>query len=123
MGEIQPVGGVNEKIEGFFDICKAAGLTGQQGVIIPRRNIRNLMLRDDVVAAVAAGQFRIYAVAHVDAAMELLTGLHAGSRSGTGDFEEGSINGNVEVRLRDFAAASRDFLRPAEMAADGDAEG
>ncbi len=115
MGEIQPIGGVNEKIEGFFDTCKAAGLSGQQGVLIPRRNVRNLMLRGDVVEAVANGQFRIYAIAHVDEAMELLTGLAAGTRSGDGAFEDGSVNGNVEMRLRDFAYDLRDFMKPPDM--------
>lgn len=112
MGEIQPIGGVNEKIEGFFDTCKAAGLTGQQGVLIPRRNVRNLMLRPDVVEAVAQRRFRIYAISHVDEAMELLTGIAAGRRSGNGMFEDGSVNANVELRLRDFAEALRDFTNP-----------
>lgn len=115
MGEIQPIGGVNEKIEGFFDTCKAAGLTGQQGVLIPRRNVRNLMLRADVIEAVASGQFRIYAISHIDEAMELLTGLAAGTRSGNGAFEDGSVNANVETRLRDFAHTLRDFMKPPDM--------
>lgn len=112
MGEIQPIGGVNEKIEGFFDTCRAAGLTGQQGVLVPRRNVRNLMLRGDVIEAVAKGRFRIYAISHVDEAMELLTGLAAGKRGGNGMFEDGSVNANVEMRLRDFANALQDFMRP-----------
>lgn len=115
MGEVQPIGGVNEKIEGFFDTCKAVGLTGQQGVLIPRRNVANLMLRADVIEAVASGKFRIYAIAHIDEAMELLTGLAAGTRSGNGAFEDGSINANVETRLRDFAHALRDFVKPSDM--------
>lgn len=115
MGEIQPIGGVNEKIEGFFDTCKTAGLTGQQGVLIPRKNVRNLMLRSDVIEAVSKGQFRIYAIAHIDEAMELLTGLAAGTRSGNGAFEDGSVNANVEMRLRDFAHALRDFTRPSAL--------
>ncbi|MDM7931476.1 Lon protease family protein [Tabrizicola sp.] len=115
MGEVQPIGGVNEKIEGFFDTCKAAGLSGQQGVLIPRRNVRNLMLRRDVIDAVSKGQFRIYAIAHVDEAMELLTGLAAGTRRGNGAFEDGSVNANVEMRLRDFAHALRDFMKPPGM--------
>lgn len=122
MGEVQPVGGINEKIEGFFDACKAAGLSGQQGVIIPRRNMRNLMLRADVIEAVAAGQFRVYAVSHIDEAMELLTGLPAGTRSGDGAFEDGSVNGNVEVRLRDFASALRDFIKPSDTGAEIDTD-
>jgi predicted ATP-dependent protease len=105
MGEVQPVGGINDKIEGFFDICRAQGLTGRQGVLIPRRNLPNLMLRPDVVQAVALGQFQIHAVAHVDEAIAHLTGLPAGARSMNGEFESGSINANIEVRLLDFADA------------------
>ncbi len=74
-GQIQPIGGVNQKIEGFFDLCKARGLTGDQGVMIPVQNVKNLMLRRDLVDAVAAGQFRIYAVSTVDEGIEILTGL------------------------------------------------
>lgn len=118
MGEVQPIGGVNQKIEGFFDTCKAAGLTGQQGVLIPRRNVRNLMLRPDVIEAVAKGQFRIHAISHVDEAIEVLTGLPAGVRTADGSFEAGSVNANVEVRLTDFAYALRDFTRPPEAAED-----
>ncbi len=114
MGEVQPIGGVNEKIEGFFDICKAQGLTGRQGVLIPRRNADNLMLRHDVVEAVARGEFAIHAVSHVDEALELLTGLPAGRRAVNGDFEDGSVNANVEVRLMDFAETMRDFARRGE---------
>ncbi|MDR5651479.1 Lon protease family protein [Ruixingdingia sedimenti] len=111
MGEVQPVGGINEKIEGFFDTCRAQGLTGRQGVLIPRQNVENLMLRADVVAAVAEGQFHIHAIGHVDQAIALLTGLPAGRRGLNGDFEPGSVNANVEVRLMDFAEARRDFAR------------
>ena len=115
MGEIQPIGGVNEKIEGFFDTCNASGLTGQQGVLIPRRNVKNLMLRPDVIEAVATSKFRIYAISHIDEAMELLTGLPAGARNGDGAFEDGSVNANVEMRLRDFALTLRDFMKPPDM--------
>lgn len=117
MGEVQPVGGINEKIEGFFDACKAQGLTGRQGVVIPARNLDNLMLRRDVVAAVAEGKFQIHAVSHVDQAIELLTGLPAGARGLNGDFEDGSVNANVEVRLLDFAEARRLFAQPEAPAA------
>lgn len=117
MGEIQPIGGVNEKIEGFFDCCRASGLTGQQGVLIPRRNVRNLMLRPDVVEAVAKGQFRIHAVSDIDEAIEVLTGLPAGLRTATGAFEDGSVNANVETRLSEFAWALRDFMKPGKEAA------
>lgn len=112
LGEVQPVGGVNEKIEGFFDACTAQGLTGRQGVILPRRNVDNLMLRPDVIEAVRAGRFQIHAIDHVDQAIELLTGLPAGKRGLNGEFAHGSVNANVEVRLMDFADARRDFARP-----------
>lgn len=105
MGDVQPVGGINEKIEGFFDTCAAQGLSGRQGAVIPRANLPNLMLRPDVVAAVAAGQFQIHAVAHVDEAIAQLTGLVAGQRLMNGEFESGSVNANIEVRLLDFAEA------------------
>lgn len=110
MGDVQPVGGLNEKIEGFFDVCRAQGLTGRQGVIIPRSNIGNLMLRADVEQAVASGQFQIHAVTHVDQAIAHLTGLPAGTRAMNGEFETGSINGNIEVRLMDFADARAGFM-------------
>ena len=77
-GEAQPIGGVNEKIEGFFDVCQVRGLTGEQGVVIPASNVQHLMLRRDVVDAVKAGQFQIYAIETVDQAIELLTGVPAG---------------------------------------------
>ena len=105
LGDVQPVGGINEKIEGFFRICAERGLTGRQGVLIPRGNLSNLMLRDDVVQAVAAGKFQIHSVSHVDEAISQLTGLPAGQRSANDEFETGSINANIEVRLLDFAHA------------------
>lgn len=105
MGEVQPVGGINEKIEGFFRICAEKGLTGRQGVVIPRANLSNLMLNDDVVEAVTAGRFQIHAVSNVDEAIAQLTGLPAGRRTMNGEFESGSINANIEVRLLDFADA------------------
>lgn len=109
MGEVQPVGGVNEKIEGFFDVCRAQGLTGRQGVLIPRRNVANLMLRPDVVAAVAEGSFAIHALDRVDQAVELLTGLPAGERGPDGLFPAGSVNAAVEARLVDYAETLRAF--------------
>ncbi|MCC5986851.1 MAG: AAA family ATPase [Pararhodobacter sp.] len=116
LGEVQPVGGVNEKIEGFFDACAGKGLTGRQGVILPRRNVDNLMLRRDVVAAVEEGRFHIHAIEHVDQALELLTGLPAGQRGLNGAFEDGTVNANVEARLLDFAEARRDFGRGGDIA-------
>ena len=79
-GEIQPIGGVNQKIEGFFDVCKAKGLTGDQGVMIPVQNVKNLMLRQDVVEAVRQGKFHIYAVSTIDEGIEILTGMPAGRK-------------------------------------------
>jgi predicted ATP-dependent protease len=104
-GEVQAIGAVNEKIEGFFDICHARGLSRDHGVIIPRANMRDLMLRKDVVAACAKGQFAVYAVDHIDEVMELLTGKKAGKRQ-SGKYPSGSINAKVEARLKDFSHAS-----------------
>lgn len=108
-GDVQAIGGVNEKIEGFFDVCCARGLTGSQGVLIPASNIRNLMLRRDVVEAVAAEQFHVYPVATVDQGIEVLTGVPAGQRDAAGQFPAGSINYVVERRLSDFADRARAF--------------
>lgn len=121
LGDVQPVGGINEKIEGFFRVCSEKGLTGRQGVLIPRANLSNLMLRDEVVQAVAAGQFQIHAVSHVDEAIAQLTGLPAGRRSMNGEFESGSINANIEVRLLGFAEAQAGLAANAadRLSADG----
>ena len=121
LGDVQPVGGINEKIEGFFRVCSEKGLTGRQGVLIPRANLSNLMLRDEVVQAVAAGQFQIHAVSHVDEAIAQLTGLPAGRRSMNGEFESGSINANIEVRLLGFAEAQAGLAATAadRLSADG----
>jgi len=102
-GEIQPIGGVNEKIEGFFDICNVRGLTGEQGVIIPGANIMHLMLREDVCKAVEAGKFAIYAIDTIDDGIELLTGIAAGERDGQGVFPDGSVNRRVEDTLIRYA--------------------
>lgn len=98
-GEVQAIGGVNEKIEGFFDVCRIKGLTGKQGVVIPRANLRHLMLRDDVTAAVREGRFHIYPVQTVDEGMEVLTGHAAGEPLPDGRFPEGSINAAVAARI------------------------
>jgi predicted ATP-dependent protease len=118
-GEVQPVGGINEKIEGFFDVCQSRGLTGDQGVLIPAANKRHLMLRDDVIAAVEAGRFHIYAVDTVDQGIEVLVGVPAGERDETGRFPEGTLNHLVEQRLialakqaRAFRTAAGDLLPP-----------
>ena len=98
-GEVQPIGGVNEKIEGFFRVCKAKGLTGEQGVLIPTTNIENLMLHREVVAAVDAGQFHIYPVTTIEEGIELLTGVPAGHPDGDGVYPEASVFGQVTARL------------------------
>ena len=98
-GDIQPIGGVNEKIEGFFDVCKHRGLTGDQGVIIPRTNIGNLMLREDVINAVNEGKFHIYAIDNVDDGIEILTGIKAGKPNAKGEFPKGTINWQVKQSL------------------------
>jgi predicted ATP-dependent protease len=108
-GQVQAIGGVNEKIEGFFDLCRARGLTGDQGVLIPASNVKHLMLRRDVVEAVAAGDFHIYPVETIDQGIELLTGLPAGERDGAGQFPEESLNRRVETRLAALAETLRDF--------------
>ncbi len=101
-GEIQPIGGVNEKIEGFFDVCAHQGLTGTQGVIIPRTNIENLMLRADILQAVEEGKFTIYAIDTVDDGIEILTGKKAGKLNAKGEYPKDSVNGMVQQSLREF---------------------
>lgn len=110
-GEIQPIGGVNEKIEGFFDVCKYNGLTGDQGCIIPRTNVVNLMLREDVVKAVEDGQFHIYAIDSVDDGIELLTGIKAGKLDKRGRYPRGSVNWHVQQSLEEYY---RDYVRCAK---------
>lgn len=102
-GNVQAIGGINEKIEGFFDICKLKGLTGEQGVIMPASNVPHLILRDDVVEAIEKKQFVLYPVNTVDEAITLLTGLPAGERNKEGEFPEGSVNYKVEQRLLEMA--------------------
>jgi len=114
-GEVQAVGGINEKIEGFFDVCRTRELTGAQGVIIPAANVRHLMLRDDVVEALRAGRFHVWPVRTIDEGLELLSGVPAGERGGDGRFPPGSANARVEERLQEFArmreAAARSSTR------------
>jgi predicted ATP-dependent protease len=98
-GEIQPVGGINEKIEGFYDVCHARGLTGHQGVLIPEGNARHLMLREDVVEAVREERFHVYAISTVDQGIALLSGREAGERVADGQFPEGSFNWAVDQAL------------------------
>ncbi|HLG42311.1 MAG TPA: ATP-dependent protease, partial [Planctomycetota bacterium] len=108
---VQAVGGLNEKIEGFFRVCKIRGLTGEQGVIIPRSNVTDLMLREEVVEAVRGGRFRIWAISSVDEGIELLTGRPAGERGTDGKYPPGSINALVEAKLREFAKRLAEFER------------
>ncbi|MEW6300336.1 MAG: ATP-binding protein, partial [Thermodesulfobacteriota bacterium] len=111
-GEVQAIGGANEKIEGFFDVCRVKGLTGKQGVLIPAANVRNLVLRADVVDAVAQGRFHIYPVRTVDEGLELLTGVRAGTPE-----DEGTVNGLVSRRLRELATGLRAFASAGDGAA------
>lgn len=108
-GYIQPIGGVNEKIEGFFDICRKRGLNGEQGVLIPNSNVKNLMLKKEVRDAVAEGQFNIYAIKTIDEGMNILTGREMGKRDASGQFPEGSINYMVEEKLNHFANIRREY--------------
>ncbi len=101
-GEVQPIGGVNEKIEGFFDVCRHRGLTGDQGVIIPRTNVKDLMLREDVLNAVDEGKFHIYAVDNVDDGIEILTGIKAGKPDKHGNYPKGTVNYAVRQGLEYF---------------------
>jgi len=108
-GIVQPVGGINDKIEGFFALCAARGLNGEHGVLIPRANLAHLMLRDEVVEAVRAGRFAIWAVSNVDEALELLTGLPAGAPDASGANPDGSMNASVASGLRKLAQLRRQF--------------
>ena len=108
-GEVQAIGGVNEKIEGFFEICNARGLTGEQGVLIPVSNVKHLMLRQDVIEAVRADRFHVYPVRTIDQGIEILTGIEAGERDAEDEFLQGSINHRVKARLIDFAEKRRAF--------------
>ncbi|WP_457653816.1 Lon protease family protein [Rhodocaloribacter sp.] len=109
-GEVQPIGGVNEKIEGFFDVCRARGLTGEQGVLIPASNVKHLMLAPRVVEAVRDGRFHVYPVRTVDEGLELLTGMPAGERRPDGTYPEGTVNRRVTDRLAEMAERRQAFL-------------
>jgi predicted ATP-dependent protease len=112
-GQVQAIGGVNEKIEGFYDVCKAKGRTGEQGVLIPAANVKHLMLREDVAAA-AAGQFHVYAVQTIDEAISLLTGLPAGTVDAHGNFPEGSVNYRVQQRLKELSRLRQEYSEGAK---------
>jgi lon-related putative ATP-dependent protease len=121
-GEVQAIGGVNEKIEGFFDTCRARGLTGEQGVLIPKSNVQHLMLREDVVEAVKNGQFSIYAVGTIDEGIEILCGVKAGERDADGRFPAGTVNRMVEEKLNSFAERARNFAKEGRDASERPAE-
>jgi predicted ATP-dependent protease len=108
-GEVQAIGGVNEKIEGYFEICTALGLTGEQGVVLPESNVANLMLKESVVEAISQGKFHLWPVRTIDEGIEVLTGEKAGERMADGKFEPESVNALVDVRLRQMAEALQRF--------------
>ena len=121
-GQVQAIGGVNEKIEGFFDICKGRGLTDTQGVIIPQSNVKHLMLREDVIDAVKQGQFHVYPVENVDEAIELLTGKPAGELNKQGNYPKGSVNQSIMKNIRVFAESRHAFSQTDGSHADKEAE-
>ena len=108
-GEIQPIGGVNQKVEGMFDVCRIDGLTGDQGVMIPFQNKRNLMLREDVAEAIKEGTFKVYAVKTIDEGLEILTGVPAGKRQADGSFPKGTVNQLVDQRLKELHQSMRGY--------------
>jgi hypothetical protein len=108
-GEVQAIGGVNEKIEGFFAVCQAKGLTGTQGVLIPVSNIKHLMLQDKVLEAVGNGKFHIYAVSTIDQGIALLTGKDAGEKQEDGTYRQGTVNGAVQFKILALAEKFRSF--------------
>ncbi len=123
-GEIQPIGGVNQKIEGFFKVCKARGLNGKQGVMIPRRNLGDLNLDSEIVEAVRNNQFHVWAIDHVDEGIEILTGVPAGQPNEEGDYPEGTINRLVDERLEDLSRGIKEFETggPEEPSGEGEGE-
>jgi len=108
-GDIQPIGGVNEKIEGYYDVCRVKGLTGTQGVLIPVENVDDLMLRNDVIEAVAKGKFHIFPVTTVEEGIEILTGVKAGKRNAQGRFEQSSVFARADERLREMAKTLSEY--------------
>ncbi|HEY8090806.1 MAG TPA: hypothetical protein VIF09_23250, partial [Polyangiaceae bacterium] len=128
LGEMQAIGGVCAKVEGFFDLCKARGLTGAQGVLIPRPNLPHLVLRDDVAEAIARGEFHLYAVERSAQGIEVLTGLPAGERDAGGRFPAASVFGRVERRIIEIAEKLREaeghaVAEPTEVLEEAPAEG
>ena len=111
-GEVQAIGGVNEKLEGFFEVCKAKGLTGDQGAMIPASNVQNLMLKEEMLEAAAQGKFTIYPVSTIDEGIEVLTGVPAGKRLANGSYKKGTVNYLVNKRLQEMAETVREFQMP-----------
>ena len=105
-GQIQAIGGVNQKIEGFFDVCKSKGLTGKQGVLIPKANVKNLMLKKEVIDAVKQGKFHIYQVSTIEEGIEILTGVPAGTPDKEGYFPEGTVYNEVQEKLKKYLEQS-----------------
>jgi predicted ATP-dependent protease len=110
-GEAQPIGGVNWKIEGFYKVCKARGLDGTQGVVIPKSNVKDLMLKKEVVDAVKEGKFHVWAVGAVDEALELMTGMSAGKILPDGTFEKDSVNDRVDQTLRHLMEMAKELMK------------
>ena len=123
LGKVQPIGGVNYKIEGFYAVCKAKGLTGEQGVMVPETNVRHLMLKDEVVEAVRAGRFHIWSVSTIDQGIEILTGVPAGERGEDGSYPEGTINFLVDKRLQAFGESMKKFAASHEKEEKKETEG
>jgi len=121
-GEVQAIGGVNQKAEGFFDVCRIRGLTGRQGVLIPAANVEDLMLRKDMVEAIESGKFHIYPVRTIEEGIEILTGVPAGERDEKGDFPPESLYGRVEARLREMAKAVKEQLPRVQVDAKEEAK-
>jgi predicted ATP-dependent protease len=121
-GVVQPIGGANEKVEGFFDICVKKGLTGTQGVVIPKKNVKHLVVKQEVIDAVKDGQFHIYPVEEVDQALEIFLGTPAGEPDGNGEYPESTVNALVMKRLEDLAEEMRRFAKGDEDDSGGDEE-
>jgi predicted ATP-dependent protease len=110
-GAIQAIGGANQKIEGFFDVCKTRGLTGSQGVMIPRANVKNLMLKKEVVDAVESGEFHVYQVATIEEGIQILTGKEAGTPDENGNFPDGTVFGKVQKKLQSYYEKELQFRK------------
>jgi predicted ATP-dependent protease len=108
-GEVQAIGGVNEKVEGFYEVCKSKGLTGKEGCMIPHSNVRNLMLKEEVVEAIKEGRFHIWPAKTIDQGIEILTGVEAGEMQSDGSYPEGSIHQIVKDRLDEMAELIKEF--------------